>query len=327
MQTSIESELRLIRRRDRPEDPLDYRRVRRAVEGGVVARIAPGAFAKPTAWTALTPMGRHRVRTIEAADRMQAPAVISHHAAAAIHGIDVLGSWPERIDVRVAPGSGGRSTGLIRRHALGIDDLDLVEWRGHLLTSPAQTALDLAAAQDFLHGVVALDRVLWAGRSGGWLATIDDLRILAGRRASPKGSARIRKAVEFATHLSDSVRETQSRVLLAMLGFPTPELQHPIVLADGRTAYSDFFFADFDHTGEFDGVGKYLDPDLLEGRTPEEALIAEKDRSDAIRRVVSRESRWRTPDLRRPRRLYDILTADGLPSSKPPPPSGLVIRE
>ncbi len=67
-------------------------------------------------------------------------------------------------------------------------------------------------------------------------------------------------------------------MLIEALGFPPPILQHPIPLASGRRAFLDFYFAEFDHGGEFDGVGKYLDPSLRNERTAEEALIAEKDR-------------------------------------------------
>ncbi|MBD4808323.1 hypothetical protein GUG05_12420, partial [Xanthomonas citri pv. citri] len=81
------------------------------------------------------------------------------------------------------------------------------------------------------------------------------------------------------------------------------------VLPGGRLIRSDFYFADYDHVGEFDGTGKYFDPDILNGRTPEQALLEEKDRADALRRQVSGLSRWRTPDHRDPARLYSILTA------------------
>lgn len=72
-------------------------------------------------------------------------------------------------------------------------------------------------------------------------------------------------------------------------------------------------------SGEFDGVGKYFDPEILAGRTPDEALLEEKDRADALRRQVSGLSRWRTPDHRDPGQLYSILVTDGLPSQFPPP--------
>ncbi|SJN31189.1 hypothetical protein FM104_07315 [Microbacterium esteraromaticum] len=316
------AELEIRRVRDLGERP-DYRKVRRALETARVHRISPGAYAPNSAWQALPPRERHRLKVVEATARMQHPAVISHFAAASVHGIEILGAWPSRIDVRVAAGRGGRSSGLIRRHGIGVVDVDALDWGVHRITTPAQTAIDIAAVADHELAVVVFDQVLWARRPGGALATMAELRMLAERRSSPKGAARIRRALEVATSLSDSVRESQSRVLLKRLGFPEPVLQHPFQLPDGSTARTDFFFPEQNHVGEFDGIGKYLDPELLQGRSPEAALIAEKDRADAISRLVGRVSRWRTPNLRRPRELYDILIADGLPSSLPPPPRSL----
>ncbi|MGF2948438.1 hypothetical protein [Microbacterium alcoholitolerans] len=315
-----------IRRvRDQPDDRPDYRKLRRAIESERVHRVGPGAFVRTAEWQKLSRIDRHRLKVIEAADRMRRPAVISHFAAASVHRMDILGAWPERIDVRVSASSGGRSSGLIRRHSIGIDDVDAVAWRDHLITTPAQTAIDIVAVTDHLQGVVVLDQALWANRPGGPLASIEELRALLEKRASPKGRARIEHALSDATALSDSVRETQSRVWIRRLGFPRPILQKPFALPHG-TARTDFYFPDHDHIGEFDGVGKYLDPALLDGRTPEQALIEEKDRADALARLVRRVSRWRTPALRRPRELYDILTADGLPSTQPPPPRSLYLR-
>ncbi|WP_309065123.1 hypothetical protein [Microbacterium sp.] len=313
--------------RDRGGEPPDYRKVRRALAEGTIHRIAPGAFVLARSWEQLSPMERHRVRVFEAADRLRAPALISHFAAAAVHGIDILGPWPERVDVRVPRRAGGRSSGLIRRHCLGVDEADAVDWRGHRITTPAQTAVDIAALSDHLHAVVVFDQVLWARRPGGPLATLDELFALVERQVSAKGFARIRRALASASALADSVRESQSRVLIRRLDFPEPELQRTFLLPDRRSARSDFYFPDQDHIGEFDGLGKYLDPQLLQGRTPEQALIEEKDRADALRRMVRGFSRWRTPALRRPRELYDILTADGLRSPVPPPPAGLILPD
>jgi hypothetical protein len=58
---------------------------------------------------------------------------------------------------------------------------------------------------------------------------------------------------------------------------------------------------------------------LRDGRSADEVLMAEKDRADELRRQVRALSRWRTPALRSPRLLYDILTGDGLPSFRPRP--------
>ena len=314
-----------IRRvRDQRGDPPDYRKLRRAIANDEVHRVGPGAFVHTSKWQKLSPMEKHRLKVIEAGDRMRRPALISHFAAASVHGMDILGHWPKRVDVRVSAGGGGRSTGLIRRHGIGIDEADAVAWRGHRITTPAQTAIDIAAVSDHVLGVVVFDQALWANRPGGALASVDEIRMLVEQRTSPRGSARVRRALDEATELSDSVRESQSRVLIRRLGFPTPILQQQFALPGG-SARSDFYFPDQDHVGEFDGVGKYLDPALLAGRTPEQALIAEKDRADALARLVRRVSRWRTPALRRPRELYDILVADGLPSTLAPPPRSLFL--
>lgn len=308
--------LTVIRAGERDPGSLDYRRVRRAIETDAVTRIARGSYVTSAAWSALTPREQHRHRVLEAMARARSTLVLSHFAAAAVWGLDVLGAWPNEVDVRVDRSRGGRSTGLLRRHVMGVDDAEIVDWEGHLITSPAQTAMDLAAVLPFTLGVVVLDQALWTRRPGGALASRHELETVRENESIRRGVVKLHRALEFATELSDSVRESHSRVLLHRLGFPAPVLQHPIRLADGTTIRSDFLWPEFDHAGEFDGTGKYLEPALLAGRTPEQALIAEKDRGDALRRVVSRVSRWRTPALHTPRILFDILTADGLPSSR-----------
>ena len=287
-------------------------------------RVAPGSFAPGDAWRSLRPMDRHHVRVIEVMDRARVPLLLSHFAAAAVWGIDHIGAWPTPVDVTVPRTGGGRSSGEFRRRTTWYPDAASVAWRGHAITTPAQTALDLARVGSFSAGVVALDQARWARREGGPLATLEELEVLAGADPRKQGSLRTRAALDFSSHLSDSVRESEARVLIDRLGFPAPVLQQRLRLPSGRVADTDFYFEDFDHAAEFDGVGKYLDPTLLKGRSPEEALIAEKDRGDELRRAVRAFSRWRTPAHRDPRLLYDILAGAGLPSRRPRPPAGLV---
>lgn len=319
-------DIRLVRARDRRAQPLDYRHVRRRLASETVVRVAPGAYATASSWESLKPIDRHLVRVREAMERSRGPLVLSHLAAAARWGIDILGSWPERVDTRVERATGGRASGLLRRRTWGIEGIDTTPWEGHFVTTPAQTAVDLAAVLSYTSAVIVMDQVLWARRRGGALATPADIERVLRESAPARGIRRIERAFAFATSLSDSVRESQSRVVIAELGFPAPILQHRIRLLDGRWVYPDFYFADFDHAAEFDGVGKYLDPEMLNGRTPSQALVAEKDRADGLARVVSKLSRWRTPALKDPRVLYDILVAAGLPTRRGRPPAGLVWR-
>lgn len=318
MTPRTEHPIAVHRRREQFDTRVNDRKLHAAIASGAYTRIVAGSYARSEEWKTLSPMNRHLLRVLEVADRARGPIVITHSSAAAVHEMDRIGAWPERVDVRIAKATGGRSSGAVRRHALGYDDVELIEWRGHLLTSPAQTALDLASASSFTAGVVAVDQALWGRRTGGPLATAEELRVLM-EATWRRGFGRVPDVLAFGADLSDSVRESEARVLIERLGFPKPVLQREFVLPNGRTARPDFYFEEYDHAAEFDGTGKYFDPAILDGRTPEQALLEEKDRADALRRIVSRVSRWRTPAHRNPAELYDILTADGLPSRLPRP--------
>ncbi len=303
----------VFRRRENDGEPVNDRRLAARVAQGQMVRISSGSYADGASWRALTPAARHAQQAWEAAARLGPGRVFSHFAAAALHGIDILGSWPTTVDVSIDSASGGRSTGSIRRHPRDLAIADITPWGLHAVTTPRQTVVDLVSRLRFLEAVVVADRALWVRRPGGALVERDDLL------AAAHDSRRAARAVEFSTHESDSVRETQSRVLIWRMGFPAPELQARFRLSNGTAAFTDFFWRSQRHIGEFDGVGKYLDPALLRGRTTEEVVIAEKDRQDDLRRQVDAFSRWRTPALDSPKKLYDILRGAGLPTSLPRP--------
>ena len=310
--------LRVIRRRTRL-DIINNRRLRREIQRGQWVRITRGSFVSGEKWRALSPLAQHRAFVDEIAGRMLQPRVMSHRAAAALLGIDMLGAWPTQVDVTTERASGGRSGGAIRRYALGLEGVDRVPYGRHEVTTAAQTALDLARTLPFVNAVTAVDQALWARRPGGALTTTATILRLMDAAAPRRGDVRARRVIEFATHLSDSVRESQSRVVLFELGFPAPRLQERRVLPSGRIAYADFYFPEEDHWCEFDGKGKYLSPDLLDGRSPSDVVIDEKNRENEIRRIVRAFSRWERADVDYPARLYDILTADGLRSRFPRP--------
>jgi hypothetical protein len=308
----------VFRRQENDGEPVNDRRLRKRIASGEIERIARGVYADRAAWRALTPLARYAQLAWECAARMAPGQLISHFPAAALHGIDILGDWPKTFDVTIAPASGGRSSGAIRRHARDLDDARSLPWGRHRVTTPLQTAIDLIGSVRFMTGVAIADQALWARRPAGALVQHSDL-VASAHSVAGRAAARTVRAADFATDLSDSVRESQSRVLISTMGFPPPELQARFVLSSGRKAFTDFFWRERRHIGEFDGAGKYRDPALLKGRTPEEVLLAEKDREDELRRQSDAFSRWRVPALESPRKLYDILHGAGLPTSKPRP--------
>jgi hypothetical protein len=250
---------------------------------------------------------------------MRARGIVSHFAAAAIWRIDVLGAWPASVDITCAPARGGRSSGAIRRHPRALDHLQLAEFGGHLVTTPAQTALDLARVVPYVNGVAIVDQAIRAERTGGALTTIPEMLALPDARLPHRGDARAMRAISFADPHAANVRESQSRVVIAHLGFPRPQLQERRVLRSGRLVFGDFYWLDHDHWGELDGEGKYRTPEFGAHRDAAEIAIDEKNRENEIRREVRGFARWEPSDADNPRQLYDILTSSGLPSALPRP--------
>ena len=310
----------VIERRRGRADPVDDRKLRSALRRGQWHRVTPGAFVRGADWQRLPPLERHRILVLETMRRLRHPAIISHFAAAALWRIDVLGRWPDTVDVSSPPAGGGRSSGLIRRRVRAIDELEVVAIGDHLVTTPAQTALDLARTEPFVNGVAVVDQAIGTARTRGPLTTRDDILRLQERQAAARGSVRARRVLSFANPLAANVRESQSRVVIAQLGFPMPRLQERRVLPSGRVVFGDIYFpAPDDHWCEIDGRGKYLSPEFGAHRDPAAIVIDEKNRENETRRQVRGFSRWEATDADDPRRIWDILTGDGLRCPLPRP--------
>lgn len=310
--------VRIIRRRG-ALDLIDDRRVRHAVDTGTWVRVVPGVFVRGDDWSRLTPIERHRIRVTEGIARIEAPTVLSHRGAGAVWGIDTLGVWPQRVEITIERATGGRTSGLIRRYALGLDALERVSFGAHEITTPAQTALDLARTLPFAEAVAAVDQALWARRPGGPLTSRDEIARLLTSSTRRRGDVRAERILAFSSTGAANVRESQMRVLVVALGFPEPRVQEMRVLASGRTVYGDLYFPDHDHWVEIDGRGKYLSPEFGAERSPAAIVIDEKNRENEIRREVRGFSRLEATDADDPRQVYDILTSDGLPSRLPRP--------
>jgi len=312
------SELVVVRRRDQL-DVVDDRRVRRNLASGTWTRITSGSYVVTADWRRLRPIQRHRILVDEVALRLEPGAVVSHFAAAAQHGIDILGAWPRRVDVTIERATGGRSGGAVRRRAIGLEGVERAPFGVHELTTPAQTALDIARSAPFLVAASAVDQAIWADRDGGPLTTIEKLTSLLDAEPRRRGDVRARRILDVADAGAANPRETKAAHVLRSLGFPQSRSQERRILRSGRLAFGDRYFPEHDHWLEIDGRGKYLSPDFGGDRDPAEIVIDEKNRENEIRREVRGFSRLEATDFDNPRLVYDVLTADGLPSTKPRP--------
>ena len=220
--------------------------------------------------------------------------VFSGLSAAAVWGLPIIGSWPERVSALVAPSLGGRSNTAVQRTYVG-HDLPAVWCDGLRVTSLAQTVIDVGRTARFEVAVTIADAALQ--RKG---VSKDRLwaTLLHNRRAP--GVAKCRSVIEFASGDAASAGESLSRVAIRRLGIEAPELQVPFHDERGLIGIVDFWWPRLRVIGEFDGRGKYLRDEFTDGRTTAEVVLDEKAREDRLRPQVSAVVRWGWAEAQRP---------------------------
>jgi hypothetical protein len=180
----------------------------------------------------------------------------SHHSAATIHRLDLLGRVPSAVTMTRPPGLGSRTgrPGVLLKVA-ALPAAHVTVRRGVRVTSVARTVVDLARVSEFRAGVVVADSALRAK-----LATKDELRsVVADCRRWP-GLCRASEVVEFSDGASESALESISRVAFRDHGIPPPELQVWVGGDDGWEGRADFLWRRYRTIGEADGAMKYAEP-------------------------------------------------------------------
>ncbi|MFD6893448.1 hypothetical protein ACFWB0_02710 [Rhodococcus sp. NPDC060086] len=248
---------------------------------GELVPIAHGIHLRRGDYDALDEVGRHRVLACHIGSTMGTGHTISHVSAAILHGAPVWNVPLER--VHVSRGSGARQMGRVHTHAAQWSDADLAVVDGVPVTSVARTIADVARTVGRTEAVVIGDALLRIDT-----AAASALPSIVETVAGSKGVARARALIGFLDARSESVGESVSRVRIAEAGLTRPELQHEVVVRDGRRYRLDFFWEGDGVVGEFDGLGKYAD---------RRDLVAEKRREDALRDIGLEVIRWNWAEL------------------------------
>jgi len=229
--------------------------VRASVRTGSLIRLgrgvyAPAELARPLFQTA---RGRLMLRAAAALTPLGSGAAASHHTAATILGLDLLGRPPAVIALTRASGSGSRRSGAgTSVHIAQLPPEHIDRSLGLPLTSAARTVADLARASSFRAGVVVADSALRRRlTTGAELAAV-----AAGCRKWP-GSARAAAVAAFASALAESPLESISRVAFRDCGLPRPELQVELGDGDRIIARVDFYWDHYRTVAEADGEMKY----------------------------------------------------------------------
>ncbi|HEY4584382.1 MAG TPA: type IV toxin-antitoxin system AbiEi family antitoxin domain-containing protein [Acidimicrobiia bacterium] len=193
-----------------PERTLDRR-----IEEGVLIRIAPGAYALPGVFEA-------EASTLAAATRGLG-AVVSHQAAARLHGVPVAGP---RLVVSVPHRRTHLFPDVVVHQLTDIREHDLTMVGSLPTTAPSRTAIDLAAVLSLTQLGRAVDR--FAARGLASFEQMSQVLDELGRKGKP-GVVRLRRALEPRLGSSGSPEsDLESRLLevIRLSGLPEPNVQH-----------------------------------------------------------------------------------------------------
>jgi hypothetical protein len=223
--------------------------------------------------------------------------VISHHSAAALHGLPLFSVQLSRVALTRDRRGGGQLRRYSVVHGLPLSAEDVVLIDGRPVTSLARTVLDLCCSEPMTRAVAVGDAALRRELPP------EELALQLERGARRHGIGRARRAVAFLDRRSESPGESYSRVVIAQLGLPKPDLQVDIFGPDGEhLGRVDFDWPDRRTVGEFDGRIKYGRA-LRPGQPIEEVLVDEKVREDRIRDTDRRMLRWIWPELWTPNKF------------------------
>ena len=157
--------------------------------------------------------------------------VVSHEAAAVLHGLDGVGGQP--LVLTVPATVRGEVPGFCVHHTTRLDDADITVVDGIPVTNVARTLCDLGAVVRDDVVEQALDEAMRKGFSLRWI----EERLDQVDRPGKSGTASLRRVLarpDRVGPLPDSRFERLIQRVLTSAGLPPPVRQHPVYNAEGR---------------------------------------------------------------------------------------------
>ncbi|WP_431801334.1 hypothetical protein [Microbacterium sp. bgisy203] len=287
----------------------DVAHASREIERGTLVRVRPGVFADASEWSALAPWNRYLAR-VHAVALTRPDTVFAFESAAALLGLPIFNDPGTVHELALAGGTARMSAG-IRIHT-GRNDRSVIIRHGLLLTDVADTCVDLARHRHPAIGLATADAALRLAPS----LSRDVLRAINEQRASSRGRARARWALERASAVTESVLESVSVAVFEWLGMPEPDLQVSFRSEDGSTDRPDF-------TWRLPGgrrVGADADGDLkYDGRygTARDVMHRQTQRDARLRRHLDAIGHFGWNDVLAVDPLRGILREIGLRPAAP----------
>ena len=311
---------------------MSEREITRASRSGALARLRPGWYARGSFWDDALPEARHLAALLAAQRAAASQPLFSHLSAAALLDFPAWAAWlrppqrfpsqpdPRTVHVTPARREQASSSAALIRHRTAIDASDVTSIAGLRCTSPERTVSDLARSEPFevalssadarLRDLARVGRSVDAAAVSSWR---EDIRGRAVRQGRQPGNRAVRAVAALADPLADSPLESVSRMRFAQLGIRAR--QQVRVPARGRGShYLDFVLEGLGIWGEADGKHKYLDSGLRGGRSAEEVVYAEKQRTEWITGTTGlRAVRWGVAQVVTVSKFAAHLRAHGVP--------------
>lgn len=234
-------------------------------------------------------------------------AVFSHESAAALHGLPGFGD-PVMVHLLRDPSGTARTIGGVRTHTTEVPR-ELMELGGVGLTTPAETAVDIARTRHGAHALAVADAVLRLDTT----MTAERLVATNEARGSSRGRRQARWALHRASGVPESTLESVSRAAIEWLGFPDPVLQQWFTSRSGERDRSDMWWPEDKVAGEADGDLKY------DGRFGDPAMLlrTRRRRDGRLREHVRSVAHWAWEEVARYAQLRSILLGAGLRRIRP----------
>lgn len=296
-----------------PPNPRIREILRRQVDRGKVVRPARGMYARVSHWQALS----KRQRTIYLSRTLQElhpQWVFCHETAAAAYGLPVSLESLSVVHVASSRPNRNPSSGIIRWHVVNDDVPASVD--GLRVTSLTRTTFDCMRTADFKQALAVADGAL---RRSGERPNAFATRF---KRISSThtGTSHAIRTMRYADAQSESGGESIARATMIEQGFALPRLQValPQPLDRSRTYRVDFLWTRIDGNnviGEFDGMQKYEDTTLRNGRSPLRVLADEQHRESQLTLYDMPIVRFSYRDVMNERAFANLLKQYGIPQS------------
>lgn len=296
------------------DEPADLYAIRRRVREGSLVNPFRGMYAEAEYWRKLnlTEQAMHVIRTLA---KRKPQRVFAGLSAATVY--DLEHSWSLHSDGMVTIATrnttGGHTYGKLRRiYVRESDWADVRDQDGVRVTSPARTLVDCGRQLAFVDALAIFDSALRKQ-----LVTKEEVEMICN--ALRQDCAPVRKLLEYADPASENGGESYCRAVIIELGFEPPQLQVEFRDPDApaNVIRVDFLWRTPDGgmvVLEFDGMRKYVDPSMTNGRDVQRVVLDERRREESLRKVgVTVILRTDYREVRQGSGLFAKLSRAGVP--------------